>query len=188
MINGEAEKQRLKIQEFIMKRLLAILVTGSLVACASNDNSQYVRALEEDGYGYSESQITDNRYRVNFNGNSTTTSNEVKDMALLRAAELTRLNDYDWFRVMNQELTEDSTERTSVSTGLPAGRDVYRSCGLFGCTTTVSPAYSTIDITTRPGNDVFSTSIEIVMGAGEVEDRTAVYDASELYAFLSDKY
>jgi hypothetical protein len=61
MINGEAEKQRLKIQEFIMKRLLAILVTGSLVACASNDNSQYVRALEEDGYGYSESQITDNR-------------------------------------------------------------------------------------------------------------------------------
>lgn len=170
-----------------MKKLIALAVSGTLVACASSE-PEYIAASDNDDYGYFESQITDNRYRVNYNGDRSTTSEEVKDMALLRAAELTKLNDYDWFRVEDRESTAESSDRSQVATGVSTGRDVYRSCGLLGCTTTSSPAYSAIAITTAPGREVYSTSIEIVMGAGEVEDKTSVYNASELYAFLNEKY
>lgn len=171
-----------------MKKLITVIAIGTLAACASN-GAKYEMASDDSDYGYYESKITDNRYRVSYNGKTSATRDEVKDMALLRAAELTLLNDHDWFRVMDRDTEQSSRDGNArVTTGLGAGRDVYRSCGLLGCTTTVSPAYAGIEITSRPGRDMYTTSIEIAMGDGEVDDETSVYNASELYGYLNDQY
>jgi hypothetical protein len=171
-----------------MKKLIILVTAGSLLACASTDTPRYEMADSDNDYGYYENRITDNRYRVHYNGDRSTDRDDVKDMALLRAAELTKLNDYDWFRVQNQELIEEDNSSTQVSTGVSTGPQAYRSCGLLGCTTTFSPAYSNIQISTMPGRDTYSTSIEIVMGNGEVEDQSSIYNASELYTYLSGRY
>lgn len=86
-----------------MKKLLAAMALISLVACGSS--GPYTQARSEGDYGYLENRITENRYRVSFRGNAGTTSDQVKDMALLRAAELTLLNNYDWFRVVSSRPT-----------------------------------------------------------------------------------
>ena len=169
-----------------MKTLMTILSLAVLTGCASSQPI-YEMASDDSDTGYYENRITDNRYRVGYNGDSSASSDAVKDMALLRAAELTLLNDYDWFRVVNQETAREESD-TRVSTGVNSGRDVYRSCGLLGCTTTVSPAYSSINISSTPGRNRYSTSIEIAMGSGEVEDQTSVYNASELYDYLEKQY
>ena len=74
-----------------MKKLLVVLCASLLSACASQ--SAYLAADGSRDSGYSENQLTENRYRVHFRGNSRTASTEVQDMALLRAAELTLLNE-----------------------------------------------------------------------------------------------
>ncbi len=171
-----------------MNRLIAVLIaTGMLAACASSQ-PRYQMASNESDYGYYEQQIAGDRYRVNYNGKTSTSSDAVKDMALLRAAELTKLNDHDWFRVVSRESTGGERERSELSSGFTRSTRYTRSCGLLGCTTTASPGYSSIHVTSRPGRSAYSTSIEIVMGSGEVEDQTSVYDATELYTFLSNRY
>jgi len=167
-----------------MKKLLSILAVFSLVACASQ--TSYVAATGERDYGYSENPITDNRYRVSFRGNTNTTDDEVKDMALLRASELTLLNNYDWFRVVSQQ-TDEQQLGTAVATAAGGPPTTYRSCGALGCTTTVMPSEPTV-IVGDDGRNRYETSIEIVMGDGRVEDPTTVYDASEIRRSLRSRY
>lgn len=137
---------------------------------------------------FSESQITENRYRIGFNGNANASSDEVKDMALLRAAEVTLRNDYDWFRVVNQETEQNTTATTQGTTAVDTPRQVTRECGPLGCTTTVTPGYTGVDVVTVREVDHYNTSIEIVMGDGRLADPTSAYNASELRRSLSLKY
>jgi hypothetical protein len=160
-----------------MKKLLTVMAVVSLTACGSP--SPY-------NYGYLESRITDNRYRVSYRGTDGVTENQVKDMALLRAAELTLVNNYDWFRVVSQQTEEQQLGGPSVTAanGIPS---TYRSCNSAGCTTTVVPADSPV-LVGDDANNRYETSIEIVMGDGRVEDTTTVYDASEIRRSLSSRY
>jgi flavin-binding protein dodecin len=168
-----------------MKKLLVTMAIFSLVACASQ--TPYTQATGENDYGYQENRITDNRYRVSFRGNTATSSDEVKDMALLRAAELTLVNDYDWFRVVSQQTDALHNGATAVDNAVVAPPSTYRSCGALGCTTTLVPGQSTV-IVDDDGSNFYFTSIEIVMGEGPVEDDTTVYDASEIRTGLRDRY
>lgn len=167
-----------------MKKLLAAMALISLVACGSS--GPYTQARSEGDYGYLQNRITENRYRVSFRGNAGTTSDQVKDMALLRAAELTLLNNYDWFRVVSQQ-TDEQQAGAVVGTAVPETPTTYRTCGALGCTTTVVPAESTV-IVDGDGHNTYQTSIEIVMGDGRVDDPTTVYDASEIRRSLSSRY
>jgi flavin-binding protein dodecin len=169
-----------------MKKFIAILTMITLYSCASQ--TAYVPATNGNDYGYTESRITENRYRIDFRGDSRTSSNDVKDMALLRASELTLLHDYDWFRVVSQDTQQNITTTPEATNRVTSGRQVYRDCGLLGCTTTVTPAYSGIDVITVQEVDRFTTSIEIVMGRGELEDSTTAYDASQLRRNLASRY
>lgn len=169
-----------------MKTLIVIFAVITLSSCASN--SAYQAALNDRDYGYSDSQITENRYRINFKGDTRTSSNDVKDMALLRAADLTLLNDYDWFRVVEQDTQQETTATPEASTRVSSGRQVFRDCGLLGCTTTVTPAYSGVEVMTVREVDRYTTSIEIVMGRGELEDRTSAYDAIQLRRNLEPRF
>lgn len=167
-----------------MKKLLIFSCMTWLYACGSSSNPDI--GYERD-FDFSESRITDNRYRVNVQGDEDVSGDEVKDVALLRAAELTLQNDYDWFRVLNQETQQETGTPVTTTTRSPA-QQVYRDCGPRGCTTTVTPTYSGADVVTVLEQDRYSTSIEIVMGDGNLDDPTSAYDASELRRSLSARY
>lgn len=61
-------------------------------------------------------------------------------------------------------------------------------CGLLGCTTTVTPDYSGVDVVTIREVNHYSASIEIVMGDGRLDDPTTACNATELRRSLSLKY
>jgi hypothetical protein len=63
----------------------------------------YQAAIDSSSRGYSEQQIEDNRFRVQFAGNSLTDRKTVETYLLYRAAELTKLNGYDNFRVVHRD-------------------------------------------------------------------------------------
>lgn len=82
--------------------LAALAVLG---ACATA--TPYQAAIDGNS-GYSEVKIEDNRFQVEFSGNSLTDRKTVETYLLYRAAELTRLNGYDHFRVVRRETDSNS--------------------------------------------------------------------------------
>lgn len=168
-----------------MKKLVSILLMVFVVSgCASQ--SPYAPA-GKNGYGYQESQLTENRYRVSFTGNSHTSSELVKDYALLRAAELTLQQGREWFKVVNRET--DKQSRQSSGAGLSASRpySVSRDCGLLGCRTTSSSIHTGASISSTRQSNRYASSIEIVMGTGEPDDPDVVYNAREIIQSLRKK-
>jgi hypothetical protein len=76
---------------------LALLV---LAACAAP--TPYVPA--DDGFGYAEQQLENNRYRVSFAGNAATPRETVQNYLLYRAAELTVQTGHDHFTMAGSNL------------------------------------------------------------------------------------
>lgn len=159
--------------------LLALLVS----ACAS---SPMYRAADRDGdTGYSETKLADNRYRVNFTGSAGTASAKTQDAALLRAAELTRQQGYDWFRVTDRKLDRRTERSVADDGGFSQPPEVYRSCGLVSCQTTVvsSPDYAGSDVVSTRSE--YTASLEIVLGKYPKPDKAEAYDARELQTNLA---
>ena len=83
-------------------RLSAALAALALLgACATA--TPYQPAVDSSSRGYSEQQIENNRFRVQFAGNSLTDRKTVETYLLYRAAELTKLNGYDHFHVVHRD-------------------------------------------------------------------------------------
>lgn len=100
-----------------------LFVLAGLVACAPNP-TPYVAAANNKGYGYSEQQIEQNRWRVSFTGNTDTPRQMVENGLLYRAAQLTKANGYDTFVVVTQD-TEPQTRYRSTFTGYGGGFGWY---------------------------------------------------------------
>lgn len=81
-----------------------LTLAATLAACATATPYQ----AEDQGYGYFEQRIEKNRFRVTFNGNSSTAKQTVENYLLYRAAELTVANGYDYF-VLVSDGTEANT-------------------------------------------------------------------------------
>jgi hypothetical protein len=169
-----------------MKKLLLFISIASLVACGSSRD--YVGG-EGAGLGsFTESRLTEDRYRVTFIGEPNATADQVKDLALLRAAEITLANDYDWFRVMSTDTTESATVTPTTVTTNPTQQVTTRDCGPLGCTTTITPAYTGTQVVTVQQDDRYTTSIEFLMGDGNLRDPTVAYNADELHDALTLRY
>lgn len=125
------------------------------------------------GQGYSEQRIESNRYRVTYNGVGA--PGPVMDMALLRAAELTTSQGYDWFEVTQRwnDGRPDSAGgiRPSVSIGAGSGRYSGRRGSFSSSGVGVGVG---IDLS---GPSPTSTTLEVVMGNGARPDRPNAYDA-----------
>jgi hypothetical protein len=107
-----------------------------------------------DGYGYSEQQLEDNRYRVSFAGNDLTSADTVQNYLLYRAAEVTLDKGFDYFTMVDRNLDRSTTYWGSGDyVGSGFGR---RSGGFIGLGTT----------TARP-IDSYTASADIVMFKGE---------------------
>ncbi len=154
----------------MMKRL-AIALTGlsalALSACASL--TPYGAQQGPSGQGYSEQRIESNRYRVSYNGVGA--AGRVADWALLRAADLTTEQGYDWFEV-TQSWTDGRPGgaggvRPSVSIG--GGSSRYGGYSASGVGVGVGLNFS--------GPQPTSTTLEVVLGRGQKPDRPNAYDA-----------
>ena len=172
-----------------MKLLTTLLGIAlfSLAGCATQ--TPYKPAAERGAEGYTETQLTENRYRITFVGNTVTPSETVKDFALLRAAELTLQHGYEWFRIMERDNDKKVNSATTVGGGFssPSHSSVYQRCGLVSCQTVVShsPGFSTgLGVATTSTSSSYSYALEVVMGKAPMPQDAESYNARELAATL----
>ncbi|MCS6625656.1 hypothetical protein N0B44_22335 [Roseibacterium beibuensis] len=164
-----------------MNRLTLPLIAAAglaLSACASL--APYGPQMGPGGQGYAEQRIESNRFRVTYNGVGA--PGPVADFALLRAAELTEAQGYDWFEV-TQRWTDgrlDSAGGVRPSVSIGAGSSSYG--GRYG-----SYRSSGVGVglgLNFSGPSPTSTTLEVVMGNGETPDRPNAYDASSVHDSL----
>jgi hypothetical protein len=66
--------------------------------------------------GFSETQLSNDIFNVSFKGNGYTSREKASDFALLRSAELTLNNGYQYFIILNSEKYIDHSSYTSLKT------------------------------------------------------------------------
>ena len=163
----------------LITRIVIIVALLGLGACASSP--KYTAADRAGAYGHESRKLGDDRYRVNFNGGRRADLEQVRDFALLRAAEITLAEGHDWFQIVDRETATVETAEPRSGFAYERAYAVDRSCGLVSCSRRVRPVtYTRFDIDTRPDDPRHSHSIEIVMGSGEVPDDGHFYDAREV--------
>lgn len=166
--------------------LIALMAPLLLAACASQ--TPYKPASKADTYGYTETRLTGDHYRVAFSGNASTPADTTRDFALLRAAELTLQNGNDWFQLISR-----STDKKTQTSGLDSGPDfvpqqtVYQRCGLLRCDTvvTTTPGYvGGFDSGTTTTSNTYTSEVEIAMGKNPMPTTAESYDARQMVASL----
>ena len=74
-------------------KIMLVLAVLIMAGCASQPD---YRQAKKGGFGYTESKLSDTQYRVHFKAKGSD-KGKAMDYAMLRAAELTLLEGYDWF-------------------------------------------------------------------------------------------
>lgn len=153
-----------------MKTVLATAVAAVLLtACAT--------AYQSGGFsgGFSEMQMAQDTYRIQFKGNAFTGANETSEMAMLRAAELTLQSGYTHFIVMG---AGDTNERSYYvqpgQTNTSLRPNIYG--GYDASSTNVGGYVAPID---KPRSEIFIRMV----GA----DQNGL-DAQQVYDQLAAKY
>lgn len=90
-----------------MKMALATLILLGAAACASAPSIGPSSTPTSVANRYSEEQISPNRFRVSYIGAPGSSMQDVRDRALLRAAELTLSKGNEWFEVADQASGEN---------------------------------------------------------------------------------
>lgn len=142
----------------------------ALVACATAVGTSYAPA-DSKGYGYTETKIEADRYRISFAGDGATPPSVVDDYALLRAAELAVENGYDWFRIVGRSMNESEKGGVGIGAGLGGGSYGGRSGGSVG----VSGNLGTVG-----AKKFYTTNLEVLFGNGEKpvgDGSDEIYDA-----------
>jgi hypothetical protein len=153
---------------------LAAAALWLLAACAGGP-TPYQQA--QGGFGYSEQQIEENRYRISFAGNSATSRQTVEDYLLYRAAELTVQTGHDWFEVVDRDTVQESSgyggsPEVGVGFGGGSGFGVGLSMPMFG----------------GGGSGRYTADMDILMHDGEKpQDDADAYDAFSVISRLQPK-
>ena len=103
--------------QLIARTGLLIAAASLLAACVTA--TPYRAAEHEHDYGYQQQKIEQDRYRLSFAGNSSTSRQTVENYLLYRAAELTLEQGKDYFIVIKSD-TEKNTEQHSTVVGAPS--------------------------------------------------------------------
>lgn len=157
-----------------MNRLsLPLIVAAGLAMSACASLAPYGAQMSPGGQGYAEQRIESNRFRVTYSGVGA--PGPVADMALLRAAELTTSQGYDWFEVTQRWIDGRPDSAGGLQPSLGLGYGSGRSSGRYG-------SYSTSSVGVGVGLNFSgpsptATTLEVVMGNGTKPDRPDAYDA-----------
>jgi hypothetical protein len=161
-----------------------IAVVLGLGACASTP--KYAPADSADDFGHYSSQLEANRYRIVYNGRSSTGPATTRDYALLHAAELTLREGYDWFEIVDREMATSHTRQSSSGFTYDRTHHVERSCGLLACTHSMYPMTGRgMHLDSGRSQTRYSYVLEIVMGKGEMPEKGGnYYEAAPIAASL----
>ncbi len=174
---------RALIPKTLARGAIALAATAALTACATQTPYS---PRDQSGYGFSESRIESNRFRVAFSGNSLTDQETVETYLLFRAAELTLQSGYDWFEIVDRNT--EANRRVVGSGGYPG---FYRSAfsyryfhPAYGWHPWYDPFWNDIDYreVTR-----YEADAEVFMGRGAKSDSPRAYDAREVQANLAGR-
>jgi len=162
-----------------MRKPIALGLVLFLAACATGGPTAYGPA--DDGrFGYAETRVEQDRFRITYQGSADVPASTVERLALLRAAEITREEGYDWFRVVARAV--DAENRGGVSVGAGVGS------GSFGRRGGVGVGVGG-DLGRIGARRFFTAQLEILLGSGPVpEDRADVYDARSVLANSPEIY
>jgi hypothetical protein len=155
-----------------MKRLVVALLAAAAVSACAATPTVYQPATGPQGVGFSEYRIEADRYRVTFRGGPGAPPEQVADYALLRAADLTLQNGYDWFRVAERDMRQagpDNRPRMSIGTGGAS----------FGGHTALGLGLGA-GFNLGQGGPPVATTLEILTGKGAAPRGVDVYDAREV--------
>lgn len=170
--------------------LVAAAAALTLAACATA--TPYAPAgLNGQRGGYAEQRLESNRYNVSFAGNSVTSREQVEMSLLLRAAELTTENGYDWFSTVTRATDRDTRYQTTrdpfFDTYGPYWRPSWRYFGLGRWSRWNDPFWGRPDFDIRQ-IDRYEATTEIVMGRGPKPAGDAnAFDAREVIANLTGR-
>ena len=182
--------------------LIALAATVGLSACATTATKSGPTPYQSAAagkFGFTDQRIEANRYRITFEGNSKTTRQRVEDSLLLRAADVTIDNGYDWFQIA-QRATDPKTYSR------PQLRSRWAFGGGFGYSSfrTFHPRYGWVSYYDPfwsngfydPFFDRFDTeeitrfqaTAEIILGKGpKPTDRADAYDARDVKMNLAPR-
>jgi hypothetical protein len=160
-----------------MKRLSMLAVAASalaLTACASL--APYGPSMGPNGQGFSEQRIESDRYRVTYRGVGA--PGPVADRALLRAAQLTTDQGYDWFEVTQRYIDGRPDSAGGVRPSLSVGGGSSRYNGRYG-------GFSSSGVGVGVGLNFSGPSptqtvLEIRLGRGQRPERAEAYDARDV--------
>lgn len=136
---------------------LLIAVSVGLVGCATATSYQPLDVF--DGGGYTETQLDENVFDVEFSGNGYTGGERARNFTLLRCAELTLQNDYAFFVIIIEEQSSD----VSTSTFTTPTTTTYGTTYSATTTTTSKPtARNKIVMFKEKPDDVFSYNAKFI--------------------------
>ena len=158
-----------------MKSLVSLGVAMCLAACAATGPAAYGPA-DDRGFGFEETRIEDDRYRVIYRGSGGMPPEQVEDFALRRAAELALASDYDWFRVVSRNLSGEERGGVALGAGLGTGNVGRRSSVGVGVSG---------DLGRIGAQDFFTARLEVLLGAGDAPDEGGVYDAASILSAIA---
>lgn len=170
-----------------MKTIMIFLsVTMLLAGCASQPD---YRAAIDGSAGHSEQKISDDRYRVQFKIHSNSVA-DATDFALLRSAQLTQREGFDWFLVTSKETFIESTKmQPASSVGVTQSRETVRQCGLLTCENYQRPSTrmdAAISIGSQNERKEVQTVLDIRMGKG-MKPNDDSYNAQDVVDNLGNK-
>lgn len=169
----------------LLRTSLILVISLLMTACASEPD---YRAAENGGYGYTETKITDTDYQVEFKARGSD-KGAAMNYALLRAAEVTLENGYDWFAITHRETQIDKETIRDPNFDSFAHGDMVTYCNMIRCETRYYPrsAFSAgIHVGGRTDSDI-QVTLDIKLGEGEQPENQNSYDASEVVANLKPK-
>ncbi|MBX9616311.1 MAG: hypothetical protein Q8S03_01725 [Brevundimonas sp.] len=173
-----------------IKACLVVAAALTLSACATS--TAYAPAgFNGQRGGYAEQRLERDRYSISFSGNSVTSREQVEMSLLLRAAELTTENGYDWFSTVNRA-TDRDTRFQSVGDPFynrygPYWGPSWRYYGFGRWSRWNDPFWGRSDFDVRQV-DRYEATAEIVMGRGPKPAGDAnAFDAREVIANLSGR-
>lgn len=152
---------------------LPIIAAAGLALSACASLAPYGAQTGPGGQGYVEQRIESNRFRVTYNGVGA--AGPVADYALLRAAELTTSQGYDWFEITQRWIDGRPDSAGGMRPSVGVGYGSSRHDGRYG-------RYSSSGVGVGVGLNFSgpsptSTTLEVVMGNGQRPDRPEAYDA-----------
>lgn len=151
-----------------MKHVFVIPALALMAACATTP--VYGPAKSERSEGYLSQQIETGRHRVSYTDKDPV---RARNMALLRASEITLTEGKDWFEITNETVDSEGSRSGGGGTSVSIGG----SSGSYGRSSGVGLGVGIALPLGGGSSGKVTHTMEIVTGAGPKPDKAEAYDA-----------